>query len=78
MIRACDEIVDFLAAGMSPRDLITFRPSAAARERAEELIAREKAGALTDEESGELNAYLVLEHLMRLAKARARAHVSDE
>jgi hypothetical protein len=78
MIRAYDEIVDFLAAGTSPRDLVTFRPSDAVRERVARLIAQEKAGAITAEESGELNAYLMLEHLMRLTKARARAHLPSD
>ncbi len=78
MVRAYEEIVDFLAAGISPRALITFRPSDAARARVADLLEREKADGLTAEETSELSHYLQLEHLMRLAKARARAYLTDE
>lgn len=71
MVRAYEEIIDFLAAGTSPRSLIDFRPSEAVRSRLVDLIEREKDGGLTAEESSELQHYLQLEHLMRLAKARA-------
>lgn len=36
-----------------------------------ELISREKSVGLTAEESSELEHYLQLEHLMRLAKAQS-------
>jgi hypothetical protein len=75
MTRAYDEIIDFIAAGSSPQDVTAFRPSAEARQRVADLIDREKSGALTPDETAELNHYLQLEHLMRLAKARARKHL---
>ena len=78
MVRAYEEIVDFLAAGTSPRALVDFRPSDEARARVWDLIGREKAEALSADETSELLHYLQLEHLMRLAKARARAHMADE
>ena len=78
MVRAYDEVIDFLAAGVTPSALIAFRPSAATRARVAELIRREKNEGLTPEEAAELDDYIQLEHLMRLAKARARAHLKDE
>jgi hypothetical protein len=74
--RAYEEIIEFLAAGTTPRSLAAFRPSEGSRERVAELIRREKSGELDDEERAELEHYLDLEHLMRLAKARARRHLS--
>jgi hypothetical protein len=44
----------------------------------EELIQREKTTGLTPDETTELDSYVQLEHLMRLAKARARQHFGDE
>ena len=76
MLRAYEEIVDFLAAGTSPDSLIRFQPSEAAKERVADLIRREKTSGLSREEMEELNHYIQLEHLMRLAKARARRHLS--
>ncbi|MPZ19694.1 MAG: hypothetical protein GEV06_17500 [Luteitalea sp.] len=70
--RAYEEIVDFLAAGTTPGTLVAFRPSEGTRARVSYLIDREKTDSLSSEERSELDHYLQLEHLMRLAKARAR------
>jgi len=75
---AYKEIIDFIAAGTTPQDLVVFRPSEAAKEQVADLIYREKTTGLTAEETTELNNYLQLEHLMRLAKARARHYLKDE
>ena len=72
------EIVDFIAAGTTPHDLVAFRPSEAAKERVADLLHREKTTGLTAEETAELNHYLQLEHLMRLAKAHARHYLKNE
>ncbi|MPY90558.1 MAG: hypothetical protein GEU99_21875 [Luteitalea sp.] len=71
-VRAYEEIVDFLAAGTTPGTLVAFRPSQRTRTRVADLIDREKTSSLSLEERSELDHYLQLEHLMRLAKARAR------
>jgi len=52
--------------------VIDFRPSEAAQARVEDLLEREKDGELSSAERSELDNYLQIEHLMRLAKARAR------
>lgn len=75
--RAYDEIVDFIAAGSSPRSVVAFRPSEQARARVADLVAREKSDGLTPEETSELEHYLQLEHILRLAKARARRFLSE-
>lgn len=67
---AYDEIIDFIAAGLTPTSLIAFQPSEAAKERVADLIFCEKNMALLTEERAEFDRYLVLEHLLRLAKAR--------
>ncbi len=72
MVVAYEELVDFLAGGTTPSSLVAFRPSEATRDRVADLIHREKTCGLSSEETEELNHYLHLEHVMRLAKARAR------
>jgi hypothetical protein len=72
MTRAYEEIVDFIASGSTSRDVSQFQPSIETRARVEELIRKEKTVGLLPEESAELSDYLQLEHLMRMAKARAR------
>ncbi|HZU37055.1 MAG TPA: hypothetical protein VFA18_14135 [Gemmataceae bacterium] len=73
---AYEEFVDFLARGSTPRGVIDFRPSDAAKARVADLVGRQKTGSLTADETAELSYYLQIEHLMRLAKARARRRLA--
>ncbi len=66
-----EELVHFIAS-LSPREVVDFKPSEPARQRVWELIERQKASPLPAEDKSELDHYLEIEHLMRLAKARAR------
>lgn len=75
MTRAYEEIIDFIAAGMTPESLLDFQPSEVVKERVEDLIFREKTGNLSTDEKTELEHYLMLEHLLRLAKARASQYI---
>lgn len=78
MTRAYEEIIELIAAGTTPSRVVTFQPSAEAKARVADLIQREKTTGLSLDETTELHHYLQLEHLMRLAKARARAHLAHE
>jgi hypothetical protein len=71
MIRAYDEFVDFIAAGTTPETVATFQVSQATKDRVADLIHREKTQGLSPEEAADLAHYMQLEHVMRLAKARA-------
>jgi hypothetical protein len=77
-VKAYEEVVDFIAAGTTPQNVIAFRPSEESQERVADLLAREKNGELTPSERSELDHYLQIEHLMRLAKARARDFLPNE
>jgi hypothetical protein len=77
IMRVYEEVIEFIAAGTSPSGVISFQPSQAVKERVADLIHQEKSIGLSAEEQSELDHYLQLEHLMRLAKARARQHISD-
>ena len=66
------ELVDFVAGGTTPEDVANFRPSAEAHKRVSELIDRERDSRITPEESAELAHFLELEHILRMAKAKAR------
>jgi hypothetical protein len=77
MIRAYDEIVEFIAGGTTPDAVARFEPSQQTKDYVADLIHKEKTAKLTPDESSELDHYLKLEHLMRLAKARARTLCSQ-
>ncbi len=70
--RAYEEFIDFIAAGPSSEHVATFQPSEATRRRVFDLVAREKREGLSAAEAEELDQYMRLEHIMRLARARAR------
>ncbi len=72
--KSYDEIIDFIAAGTTPEAVVAFRPSVSVQERVTALVGRSKDGAITSEEQSELEDYLQLEHIMIMAKARARQH----
>jgi len=73
-----DEIIDFIAAGTTPKSLINFKLSVAAQERLEDLVYRHKTGELTPEEKRELDHFLTLEHIITLIKARAYTYIKAE
>ena len=65
------EIIDFIAAGTTPETVVNYRPSQVAQRRVADLIAREKEQTLSPEERSELDHFIELEHILRMAKARA-------
>ncbi|MEW5927629.1 MAG: hypothetical protein AB1941_09095 [Gemmatimonadota bacterium] len=77
-MRAYEEVADFIAAVASPEEVVAFRASEAARWRLSELLDRQKDGRLSADEASELDCALTVEHLMRLAKARALPHVASQ
>ena len=77
-MRAYEEVIEFIAAGTSPGSLISFQPSEAAKQRVAHLIEQEKNNRLSPDEESELEHYLQLEHIMRLAKARAHHYAANE
>ena len=76
-LKAYEEVIEFIAAGTSPGSIIAFRPSEKAKKRVADLLHKEKTSRLSADEKSELEHYMQLEHLMRLAKARARRYVSN-
>ena len=75
---AYEEVIDFIASGTTPENVISFRPSDAAQQRVGDLLLRKNSGNLSVDEGLELDHFLQLEHLMRLAKARAHDFLPHE
>lgn len=71
-MNASDELVDFLVGNIPSSKLAGFHSSEDACRRIWDLIEREKQSGLLPEEKLELDDYLKLEHLLILAKAKAR------
>lgn len=73
---AYQDLVDLIA-DANPARVVSFRPSESAQARVNDLIEREKAQGLSEGERRELDQYMQLEHVMRLAKAKARQLLSE-
>ena len=76
-MNAYDEVAEFIAAN-NPRGVNAFQPSAESKDRVADLISREETEGLPHEEKSELDHYMMIEHLMRLAKVRAQRYVSSD
>ena len=72
-----DHIADFIAS-MNPERVLELKAPEVMGNRLEDLIDKEKEGNLTKDEKDELDHYLVLERLIRLAKAHARLRLAKE
>ena len=68
--RAYEEIIDFFARGSTSAEVLQFRPSIEAQQRARYLLDRSKTGELTPDEVAELHRLGDVEHLMQLVKAQ--------
>jgi hypothetical protein len=70
-----EEVAEFIAS-LDPERLLELRPSPKVQERVEELLFKKKDEGLTPDEQFELDRYLALEHLIALAKVRARLRLA--
>ncbi len=70
-----DHVADFIAS-MDPKRVLEMKAPEGMSIRLEDLIDKEKDGELTEEEKDELDHYIVLERLIRLAKAHARIRLA--
>ena len=71
------DILEALASLPTPEEILALRPSAALQERIEELLEKSRRGSLAPEEQRDWEQYRYVEHLVRLAKARAAAKVKQ-
>jgi hypothetical protein len=76
-VQACDEAIEFIVGGPSGRRVADFQASPKTKARVEPLIRKEKTDGLTPGGKSELDDFMALEHLMRLAKARARRRLAQ-
>jgi hypothetical protein len=78
MMQAYEEIVDFIAPGTTPVGVAHFKASPESKAPVADLIERERTSGLSGEETSELDCFMKIEHLMRLAKAHARTFCPNE
>ena len=65
-----DELLDLLAGSADPEQLLGFRLSDEKQARLDDLLERNRQGALSENDSAELDGYEHIEHVVRLLTAR--------
>jgi hypothetical protein len=65
-----DELAYFLAS-LSPRRVLAYKASSQAQARVNVLLEKNKISGLTTDENAEMERYMTVEHIVRLAKAKA-------
>ena len=72
---AYDSLADFMAT-LDPVKVLAFHAPSTIQERVEILLEQKQETGLSLTEQEELDHYFILEHIVRLAKSRARLHLS--
>ena len=72
-----NEFIEFLAGGFTSQEIINYKPSSSLKSRVLRLVAKEKEQGLSDDEKSQLEHFMRLEHIIRLAKAKARKHINE-
>jgi hypothetical protein len=75
-LNAYDSLADFMAS-LDPIKVLGFHAPQKLQERVEELLERQQESTLDITEKEELDHYMILEHIVRLAKSRAKLHLSE-
>jgi hypothetical protein len=71
-----DSLADFMVS-LDPVKVLGFHAPQHIQLRVEELLKKQQDTPLSVTEKEELNHYLILEHIVRLAKSRARLQLSE-
>lgn len=70
-VSAYEEFVEFVTSAPTLEDVTTFRLSDSTEHHIRELLQANQGRGLTAEEQAELDEYVRVEHLIRMAKIRA-------
>jgi hypothetical protein len=65
-------MIDFITSAPRPEEIISFMPSEKSQQRLEDLQFKRREEGLTEDELYELEQFIMVEHIMRRTKAKAR------
>ena len=72
LLRVYDEMIDFITSAPRLEEIITFQPSQKSQQRLENLQFKRREEGLSEDELHELEQFVMVEQIMRLAKAKAK------
>jgi hypothetical protein len=71
-VQTASELINFLSASPTPKDVTEYTVSDEAQQRLRRLLALNEAGLLSEEEHVELDEIEQIEHIMLMLKVEAR------
>jgi hypothetical protein len=71
------DVLEFLAGLPTPEEVLALRPSTALQARIDALLDKNRDEGLSSEEEEEWRQIEYLEHLVRMAKAKARQRLNE-
>lgn len=77
-VRDLDGVLEMLAGLPAPEEVLALRPPPSTVARTEALLENSRNGTLTEAEQAEWDEILRVEHLVRIAKAKALAKMKSE
>lgn len=77
-LKAYNEVMDFLVSGPSPSQILQFQLSAEARQRASNLLQKERGQGLTNTEAQELDFYVELGDFLGILRAKAQLQLQNK
>ncbi len=66
--RPVDSVIRFITSFPSPEEVLAYRPSVETEERLSDLLYSQSARDLSADEERELDYFMVVEHIMRVAR----------
>ena len=70
-----DVLTDFLGAAPTLEEIAAYRLPPDLQDRAHQLLDKNRASSLTDEERAEMEEFRQMDHLITLVKAKAKLHL---
>ena len=75
--KGLSEVLEALAGLPTPREVLALHPAPALEQRVRSLLEKNRAEGLSSEEEREWERYEYLEHLVRMAKAKAKLKLRE-
>ena len=70
--RVFDEIIDFITSIPQPQQILNYKSSKSTQNRLDDLLEKKRNEQLSDDELHELEQFIMTEHIMRIAKIKAK------
>lgn len=76
-VMAFEELAQFLAS-LSPRRVLAFKTSKRWQERMDFLLSKNAEQGLSPEENREMEQFMLIEHVVQMAKAKALLRIAEK